>query len=183
MQITVASQAQQKESKDEQGGLFELQLGAVDYSYFNVLAPSVQFNLATPLGKYFSLGVLLNGYSAIAPATTDDKWGNEFSYNPQGARVGLMLRAGSVPTTTHFYGEIIGTAGKAYDTGVVEDKEESRATELMFGGNIGVNFITKNDYFFGIYTGFSIGQLDFDDQVQKKKITKFQFGLTYHLKI
>lgn len=180
--IVSITYSQQSKPEDKSSGLFEIQFGLVGYSYFNVAAPSIQFNLATPLSKYMSFGVLLNGYVTTKSATKTDAIGNDQFYNPKGVRAGFMLRASTTPDITHFYGELIGTAGRAFNTGVVLDPAKSKATEFMAGGNIGVNFLTKKNYFFGIYTGLSIGQLDFDDQLKKQKIARFQFGLTYHIK-
>lgn len=167
---------------DKPSSFFEMQFGLVSYSYFNVLAPSVQFNFASPLGKYFSFGVLANAYVATKPASREDYLGNEFLYNPKGVRAGFILRASTTPSKSHFYGELTGTAGKAYETGISKNPEQSKATEFMGGGNIGVNFKGKSNSFFGIYTGFSLGKLNFDMNDDSEKIARFQFGLTYHMK-
>ncbi|AEV31047.1 hypothetical protein Oweho_0022 [Owenweeksia hongkongensis DSM 17368] len=184
--VTSASFGQQQKpqvkSIDEPSSLFEVNLGLVSYSYFNVLAPSLQFNIAAPVSRYFSFGVLLSLYSTPKPASRKDYLGNKVLYSPQGVRGGFLLRASTNPAKSHFYGELIGTGGKAFQTGVSKNLEESKANEFMGGGNIGVNFKGKNNSFFGVYTGFSLGKLNFDMNDDSEKITRFQFGFTYHMK-
>ncbi|WP_417608316.1 hypothetical protein [Owenweeksia hongkongensis] len=175
-------QKPQIKSIDEPSSIFEVKLGLVSYSYFNVLAPSLQFNIAAPVNRYFSFGVLLDFYSTPKPASRKDYLGNKVLYSPQGVRGGFLLRASTNPAKSHFYGELIGTGGKAFQTGVSKNPEESKANEFMGGGNIGVNFKGKNNSFFGIYTGLSLGNLKFDMDDHSEKIARFQFGLTYHMK-
>ncbi len=175
-------QKPQVKLQDEQSSFFEMNLGLVGYSYFNVLATSLQFNIAAPVNRYFSFGVLLSLYSTPKPASREDYLGNEVLYSPKGARGGFLLRVSTNPTKSHFYGELIATGGKAFQTGVSKKPEESMANEFMGGGNVGVNFKGKGNSFFGVYTGLSLGNLKFDLTDDSEKITRFQFGLTYHMK-
>lgn len=179
--MSVAAYSQQSKPAQKSSSLFETQVGLVSYSYFNVLATSLQFSFVAPVNKYFSFGARFNLYSTPKPASREDYLGNEVLYSPKGIRAGFLLRASTNPSKSHFYGELTATGGRAFQTGVSKKPEESKANEFMGGGNIGVNFKVKNNSFLGVYSGVSFGKLIFDLNDDSIKITRFRFGLTYHM--
>lgn len=181
---TVVSFSQENSpSEDHTQAFLETHIGLVSYNYFDVMAPSIEFNLGTALGKYFHLGVFAGGYAAIASAEGEDVLGRTYQYNPKGLRAGMMLRVSTNPAKSHFYGELTGSVGKAFDTGLYSDGEHSNAAEYLVGTNIGVNLLSKDGDMWGVYTGLNLGQLDFDHSGKEGGIARFHFGLTYHKKM
>lgn len=180
--FSIVVKAQDTTTYEEPPSLFEMQVGVVGYSYFNVAAPSFQFNLATPIGRYVAFGVLLNAYTTTKSATRITTSGTTLKYRPKGFRAGCMMRVHFTPKKTHFYSELIATAGKAYSTGITKNPENSRATEFMGGVNAGVNFKTKNNSFLGFYLGLGVGQLNFNEITREEEIARVQVGGTYHFK-
>ena len=170
-------------SEEDYGAFLETHIGLASYSYFDVMAPSLEFNLGTPLGKYFYLGGFVGGYATVASAEGKDVLGRTYNYNPKGLRAGMMLRVCTNPAKSHFYGELVGSAGKAFDTGLYSDGENSNAAEYLAGTNIGFNILSKDGDMWGLYCGLNLGQLDFDHSDKEAVIGRFHFGLTYHKKI
>jgi len=180
--ISALMKAQTTNSKGKLPSFLELQIGAAGYSYFDAVAPSLQLNLATPVGKYAAFGVLLNAYSAIRSSTKVVNFWQGYTYRPKGVRAGFMLRFHTAPEKTHFYGELIGTVGRTYSTGARADPMFSKAKEFMGGANLGVNFKANGNNFFGFYIGASLGNLNYDE-AGRESIARVQIGGTYHFKL
>lgn len=170
------SQAQKTEGTNK--SFLETRFGVVSYNYFDALAPAAELCLATPVGKYFAAGVFVGGHASIATSEGRDSYGKLMTYNPKGLQAGLKLRVNTNPQRTHFFGEISGSVGKAFDTGI-SSVDKDNGAEYLVGTNIGMNFKLEDGDFLGLSLGLGIGQLDMD-YGDNYSIARFQFGLTYH---
>lgn len=161
---------------------FETQAGVVKYSYFTNGAPAAQLGLTTPINNHLAMGVFAGGYNSIATSEKRDFAGRKFTYSPSGIRAGLLFRASTRADMSHFYMEVLGTVGKAFDTGASSEKEYSNAEEYLVGANIGINFMLDKQNFWGLFFGLARGTFDLD-YGDNPEVGRLHFGLNYQKRL
>lgn len=167
--------------------LFEAEAGIAIYQ--KVDAPSLsslQLRFGTSANEYFSLGMLLNGYTATASSYIQNNDGSLDKYLTQGGRGGVFLRA-TGSSESHLFAELQGTFGAIFQV-VAEDPLLPMNDAIEFGGgiNLGYNVAFANSSYFGFYAGAEFGnwyhQNAGNGQSESQGYVRYNFGLRFQIR-
>ncbi|WP_417608314.1 hypothetical protein [Owenweeksia hongkongensis] len=165
--------------------LFEAEAGVAIYDQIG--APplsSFQMRFGSVANEYFSLGMLLNGYTATGFSYFENKDGDYDKYLTHGGRGGVFLRI-TGGTESHLFAELQGTVGAVFQV-VGEDRFSYLDDALEFGGgiNIGYNVVFANYSYFGLYAGAEFGNWheQGNSQGRSEGYVRYNFGLRFQVR-
>lgn len=165
--------------------LFEAEAGVAVYDEID--APplsSFQMRFGTVVNEYFTLGMLLNGYTATGYSYFQNKDGGYDEYLTKGGRGGLFLRA-TGSRESHLFAELQGAFGAIFQV-IGEDQSLHMEDAFEFGGgvNLGYNVAFANSSYFGFYAGAEFGNWNNQDngQNQREGYVRYNFGLRFQIR-
>ncbi len=154
---------------------FDVRIGVVGYSITEQVLPSVSFGYSSSFSPFTSIGVFINGYTALQSQKVGSFPGNIRYVRPQGYRGGLLLRLHTRPEKSHIYLEAQGSWGNMHNTGLLNYDGKDRTIVTLFNLVGGFNVSLGQQQFVGLYLGAGKGKRF----VGNKPIERYEVGFMY----